>query len=138
LLAAGVFAHLDHDSTAEMAQRAEYMASIDKRSLSHYATKLKARGNEERLIARREDLVENRRRKQSIERRDFTSVLNTYHLSNDSVTPDSLDSVIFVATHAFSLPKSLRAHTVSGTSYILQNSMLNPKQMSRASMFAAM
>ncbi|OCK98171.1 uncharacterized protein K441DRAFT_344986 [Cenococcum geophilum 1.58] len=104
-----------------MAQRAEYMASIDKRSLSRYATKLKARGNEERLIARREALVENRRRKRSIERRDFTSVLNTYHLSNESVTPDSLDSVIFAATHAFSLPKPLRAYT-----------------MSRASMFAAM
>ncbi|XTI92196.1 Intradiol ring-cleavage dioxygenase [Cenococcum geophilum] len=96
-----------------MAQRAEYMASIDKRSLSRYATKLKARGNEERLIARREALVENRRRKRSIERRDFTSVLNTYHLSNESVTPDSLDSVIFAATHAFSLPKPLRAYTVN-------------------------
>lgn len=40
LLAVAAFAHLDHDATTEMAQHAEYMASIDKRSLSRYATKL--------------------------------------------------------------------------------------------------
>ena len=66
-LLAGVFAHPGYDATAEVAQRAECIASTGKRSLFHC---------------------------------DFTSVLNTYHLSNEIVTPDSSDSVIFAGNNS--------------------------------------
>ena len=38
--------------------------------------------------------------KRSLSHCDFTSVLNTYHLSNEIVTPDSSDSVIFAGNNS--------------------------------------
>lgn len=88
-------AHPGHDGTAEMHQRAAYMATAERRSLAHCAAHLKARGHEERLIARRKAIVANRNKKRSVERRDFTSVLATDHHSNESYTPATPDDVIF-------------------------------------------
>lgn len=70
LLGAAIFtdnaiAHPGHDHTAEVAQRAAYLAG-HKRSLAHCADSLKARGIEAAMTKRRHAMAEDLRRKRSI------------------------------------------------------------------------
>ena len=52
ILATAITAHPGHDHSAEMAERAAF-TKFSKRDLSHCAEKMKARGLEQRAIARR-------------------------------------------------------------------------------------
>ncbi|KAK3216019.1 hypothetical protein GRF29_8g1891614 [Pseudopithomyces chartarum] len=84
----------------EIQQRAEYL-STHKRTLADCADKLKARGNDAILQARRSGKLENLRKKRSIDTslinaRSFEDVLNKDHHSNLTVTPETDDpSIIF-------------------------------------------
>lgn len=70
VLASNVLAHPGHDHYAEMAERAAFMQT-SKRDLSHCAAKMKARGFEQRSVARRAAVAKDARKKRSI----ATSVL---------------------------------------------------------------
>ncbi|KAF2757332.1 aromatic compound dioxygenase [Pseudovirgaria hyperparasitica] len=93
-----VLSHPGHDVKAEYAQRHAALEAmpLEKKSLARCAEKLKARGHEAKLKARREGIVANLREKRSIERRgflrarDLDTVLATDHHSN--LTGVSIDS----------------------------------------------
>ncbi|KAF2488677.1 extracellular dioxygenase-like protein [Lophium mytilinum] len=101
VFASGILAHPGHDPSEEIAQQAAYFATGGKRSLVHCSEQLKARGHEERLIARRRFMLEKlRKKKRSLETRDFTSVLNTDHHSTLDVSPESPENVIFAGNNS--------------------------------------
>ncbi|KAH7067921.1 extracellular dioxygenase [Paraphoma chrysanthemicola] len=88
-----IFAHPGHDISAEIAERAALLPSMQYRNLDHCAGKLQARAAS--MIERRKARVEHLRMKRSITKRDFDTVLNTDHESNKCVTPYSPSDVIF-------------------------------------------
>lgn len=94
-LPAAVLSHPGHDVTAEVAQRAAYMAQAERRSLSHCAAKLKERGLEQRSIARRQAHVERLRKKRSLEGRDIKKVLNTSHHSTEDYNSETPPDILF-------------------------------------------
>jgi hypothetical protein len=65
ILAASVTAHPGHDHAAEMAERAAF-TKFSKRDLSHCAEKIKARGIEQRAIARRAATAKSMREKRGM------------------------------------------------------------------------
>lgn len=95
LFPAATLAHPGHDVTAEIAQRAAYMAQAERRSLSHCAEKLKERGIEQRSIARRQAHVERLRKKRSLETRDVKEVLNKSHHSTEGYTSETPADILF-------------------------------------------
>jgi hypothetical protein len=95
VLLPSIHAHPGHNIKAEVAQRAAYMAKIERRSLAHCASKIKERGIEQRSIARRQEHVEKLRKKQSIEARDFRTALNTTHHSTHNYTSQTPVDVLF-------------------------------------------
>jgi hypothetical protein len=95
LLPAAGLAHPGHDVTAEIAQRAAYMAQAERRSLSHCAAKLKERGIEQRSIARRQAHVEMLRKKRSLKGRDIKKVLNTSHHSTEDYNLETPPDILF-------------------------------------------
>ncbi|KAH0367061.1 aromatic compound dioxygenase, partial [Aureobasidium melanogenum] len=111
-----VAAHPGHDPREEALERRSYYDSVPptKRSLNHCEAKIKARGLEQRSLARRELLATNARQKRGLgeasledeksllaanqraEKRDAASVLNTTHLSNDtSINMDVAEEYLF-------------------------------------------
>ncbi|KAH7071150.1 extracellular dioxygenase [Paraphoma chrysanthemicola] len=88
-----VFAHPGHDISEEIAERAAFLSSTEYTNLDHCTEKLRARAAG--MIERRKAMVEYLRIKRSIAKRDFDTVLNTDHQSNQDVTPDSPSDVIF-------------------------------------------
>lgn len=100
LLSSGILAHPGHDVKAEVAQRAAYMATAERRSLSHCAEKLKERGIEQRSIARRQATVEKLRKKRSLEVRDFRQALNTSHQSTQNYTSQTPADVLFAGNNS--------------------------------------
>lgn len=109
-------AHPGHDPREEALERRSYYDSVPptKRSLSHCEAKIKARGLEQRSLARREALATNAKQKRGLgetflddeklllaanqraEKRDAASVLNTTHLSNDtSINMDVTEQYLF-------------------------------------------
>ncbi|KAH0275149.1 aromatic compound dioxygenase, partial [Aureobasidium melanogenum] len=115
-LASITAAHPGHDPREEALERRSYYNSVPatKRSLSHCEAKIKARGLEQRSLARREALATNARQKRGLgeasledeklllaanqraEKRDAASVLNTTHLSNDtSINMDVTEEYLF-------------------------------------------
>ncbi|KAG9657804.1 aromatic compound dioxygenase, partial [Aureobasidium melanogenum] len=115
-LASITAAHPGHDPREEALERRSYYNSVPatKRSLSHCEAKIKARGLEQRSLARREALVTNARQKRGLgeasledeklllaanqraEKRDAASALNTTHLSNDtSINMDVTEEYLF-------------------------------------------
>ncbi|KAG9569634.1 aromatic compound dioxygenase, partial [Aureobasidium melanogenum] len=115
-LASITAAHPGHDPRGEALERRSYYNSVPatKRSLSHCEAKIKARGLEQRSLARREALATNARQKRGLgeasledeklllaanqraEKRDAASVLNTTHLSNDtSINMDVTEEYLF-------------------------------------------
>lgn len=66
-----VSAHPGHDHTAEAAERAAFVKSslVQSRSLAQCASQLKARGLENRNVARRQAAVKNLRRRRGINTR---------------------------------------------------------------------
>ena len=68
-LAGLVSAHPGHDVKAEAAERAAFLkrAPIQSRSLAQCASKLKARGHENRSVARRQHAVKNLRASRGLE-----------------------------------------------------------------------
>lgn len=93
LLSGESVAHPGHDLNEEIAERAAFLATAEHTSLDHCAEQLQARSNE--MIKRRKSMVEHLRAKRGLVKRDFDTVLNTDHHSNQSVTPDSPNDVIF-------------------------------------------
>jgi hypothetical protein len=65
LLVSNVVAHPGHDIRAEMAERAAFMQT-SKRDLSHCAAKMKARGLDKRIVARRAAMAKDARKKRSV------------------------------------------------------------------------
>lgn len=89
----GASAHPGEDRAAEAVERAASLAAMGKRSISHCAGKLAARGVHARNAARRAAL-------HSSLKRDLSAVLNTTHRSNvTGITPDTNSSVIFEGEH---------------------------------------
>ncbi|KAJ4365168.1 hypothetical protein N0V83_008786 [Neocucurbitaria cava] len=95
------------EKAREIAQRRAYLAN-NKRSLAHCADKLKARGNDVAMHARRSAQVEKLRAKRSIGQekpylraRDLDSVLATSHESNlTDVTVDTDPSILFAGNNS--------------------------------------
>ncbi|KAF2473737.1 extracellular dioxygenase-like protein [Lindgomyces ingoldianus] len=100
LLNSSVFAHPGHDVSGEVAQRATYISTAEKRSLSHCSAKLKERGFQDRSIARRHELVQALRKKRSLEVRDFRTALNTSHHSTEKYTAQTDPGVIFAGNRS--------------------------------------
>ncbi|KAF7586028.1 hypothetical protein BBP40_009662, partial [Aspergillus hancockii] len=101
-----VSAHPGHDITAEAAERATFLknAPLRSRSLDQCATKLRARGQEKKNIARREQAVKNLRRRRGIQSRspflkarDLDTVLNTTHHSSLDVNLSTDPEVLFAS-----------------------------------------
>ncbi|ORY12234.1 extracellular dioxygenase, partial [Clohesyomyces aquaticus] len=99
-----VVAHPGHDHSKEIQERTAYLTNpIHKRSLAHCAEKLKARGNDVAMAARRSAMAESLRKKRSISSeksylraRDLDSVLATDHHSNlTGITTETDPSVLF-------------------------------------------
>ncbi|KAJ6088532.1 hypothetical protein N7486_009793 [Penicillium sp. IBT 16267x] len=104
-LAGLVSAHPGHNVRTEAAERAAFLksSSIQTRSLSQCASKLKARGLENKNVARREHAVKHIRRRRGLKNesrflkaRDLDTVVNTSHKSNLTNVDVSTDpSVLF-------------------------------------------
>ncbi|KAF2023495.1 aromatic compound dioxygenase [Setomelanomma holmii] len=106
------FAHPGHDINEEIAERAAFFSSTEYTNLDHCAEKLQARSAV--MIERRKAMVEHLRAKRSIKKRDFDTVLNTDHHSNQSVTPNSPSDVIFGANSSC----ILQAETTEGPYWV--------------------
>lgn len=76
-----ISAHPGHDISQEIAERKEFLGSVKRSDLSHCATKLKARGNHKRNVARRAAALEKARAKRGLAKRDLDTVLATSHNS---------------------------------------------------------
>ncbi|KAF1849849.1 aromatic compound dioxygenase [Cucurbitaria berberidis CBS 394.84] len=95
------------ENALEIAERRAYLAN-NKRSLAHCAEKLKARGNDAAMHARRSVAVEKLRAKRAISQakpylrvRDVDSVLATSHASNlTGVTVDTDPSILFASNNS--------------------------------------
>ncbi|KAF2108095.1 Intradiol ring-cleavage dioxygenase [Lophiotrema nucula] len=122
LLSTGVLAHPGHDVKAEVAQRAAYMKTAERRSLAHCAEKLKERGITQLSIARRQAAVEQLRMKGGIERRDFGKALNTSHHSSQNYTSSTPADVLFAGNASCILSPEVTEgpYYVSGE-YVRQN-----------------
>ncbi|KAF2085347.1 aromatic compound dioxygenase [Saccharata proteae CBS 121410] len=95
LAAVEVTAHPGHDHRAEAAARANYFAKAERRSLDHCSEKLKARGVEAKMTARRQ-AMHDQLSKRALLKRDLDTVLNTTHHSNlTGITPNTDSSVLF-------------------------------------------
>lgn len=103
-LAGLALAHPGHDVKAEAAERAAFIkrTPLESRSLGHCAENLKARGYEAKNVARRQQTVEQLRRKRGIQTRsphlnarDLDTVLNTTHHSTLDVSPSTDPHVLF-------------------------------------------
>ena len=94
-------AHPGHDHQAEAEKRAAQIAASSRRSLSHCAEKLKARGHEANAIARRSAWAQELRQKRSLENLPFlrgraVDPLSISHKSNRTdLTANSTDDQIF-------------------------------------------
>lgn len=108
LLSTSISAHPAHDLSEEIAERAAFLSSTEYASLDHCAEQLQARSA--KLIARREAMVEHLRKKRGIFKRDFETVLNTNHHSNQTITPDSSNEAIFGSNNSC----ILQAETTEG------------------------
>ncbi|PYH89055.1 aromatic compound dioxygenase [Aspergillus ellipticus CBS 707.79] len=98
---ATVVAHPGHDIQAEAAERAAFLKRAP-RSLSDCSAKLKARGMEAQNVARRQQAVNDLRRKRGLQThapflkaRDLDTVLNTTHHSSLDVDLSTDPSVLF-------------------------------------------
>ncbi|KAJ5709720.1 hypothetical protein N7493_010011 [Penicillium malachiteum] len=104
-LASVASAHPGHDVKAEAAERSAFLKSsnLQSRSLAQCASKLKARGLENRNVARRELAVKQIRRRRGLKNngrflkaRDLDTELNTSHHSNLTGVDQSTDpSILF-------------------------------------------
>jgi hypothetical protein len=74
LLSGAAVAHPGHDLTQEIAERRAFLGSVKRADLSHCAAKLKARGVQQRNIARRAALVNHHREKRKMLQRPFYNV----------------------------------------------------------------
>ncbi|KAJ3561147.1 hypothetical protein NPX13_g9058 [Xylaria arbuscula] len=83
LFSASAVAHPGHDLTQEIAERRDFLGSVKRTDLSHCASKLKARGINQRNVARRNAAVEKARAKRGLSKRDLDSVLATDHNATD-------------------------------------------------------
>ncbi|KAF2178132.1 aromatic compound dioxygenase [Zopfia rhizophila CBS 207.26] len=102
LLAQQAVAHPGHHKR-ELEQHNAYMSNPNnKRSLAHCAEKLKARGNEAAMAARRRAMAENLRKKRAISQaRDLDEVLATDHQSNlTGITSDTDPAVLFTGNNS--------------------------------------
>ncbi|KAF1839190.1 putative extracellular dioxygenase [Decorospora gaudefroyi] len=110
LLAHRTFAHPGQsaqENAQEIAERRAYLAT-NKRSLAHCASKLKARGNDAAMYARRSATVAQLREERSIAQekpylrvRDLDSVLATNHHSNMSgITTDTDPATLFAGNNS--------------------------------------
>ncbi|KAJ6113395.1 hypothetical protein N7523_006712 [Penicillium sp. IBT 18751x] len=104
-----VSAHPGHDHTAEAAERAAFVksSSVQSRSLANCASNLKARGIENKNVARRQAAVQHLRRRLGInthahfnKARSLDSVLNTDHHSNLTHVDMSTDPSILFGSEA--------------------------------------
>lgn len=99
-LAAGlVAAHPGHDHAAEQAVRNAAL-KFSKRSLSHCADKIKARGLEARAVKRRSELAAASMAKRNLPKRDLTSLLNVTHHSTADYTLDTSIETIFATNNS--------------------------------------
>lgn len=83
LFSTSAIAHPGHDLTQEIAERRDFLGSVKRADLSHCASKLRARGVEQRNVARRTAAVEKARAKRALKKRDLDTVLATDHNSTD-------------------------------------------------------
>ncbi|KAF2403110.1 aromatic compound dioxygenase [Trichodelitschia bisporula] len=68
VLGAGLAAaHPGHDGTAEMRERAAYMATLEKSDLVHCASKLASRGEMQRTVERRREMLRHLRQKRGLD-----------------------------------------------------------------------
>ncbi|KAJ5263366.1 hypothetical protein N7478_010971 [Penicillium angulare] len=104
-LASVVSAHPGHDVKAEAAERAAFLknSAVHNRGLSQCASKLKARGLEDKNVVRREHAVKHIRSRRGLKNtsrflkaRDLDTELSTSHRSNlTNVDPSTDASVLF-------------------------------------------
>ncbi|ORY68292.1 Intradiol ring-cleavage dioxygenase [Pseudomassariella vexata] len=83
LLAGSAMAHPGHDLQTEIKERRDFMSKVARSDLTHCAAKLKARGIEQRNVARRSRMVEEARAKRGLKKRTLETVLATDHNATD-------------------------------------------------------
>ena len=84
-----VSAHPGHDHAAEAAERAAFVksSSLQSRSLANCASQIKARGLENKNVARRQAAVKHLRRRRGINTRMYYSYLNSF--ASEKTAPKS-------------------------------------------------
>ncbi|KAL1642796.1 hypothetical protein SLS58_005301 [Diplodia intermedia] len=116
LAATEVAAHPHHDHKAEALERRTNMAKMGKRSLSHCAEKIQARGIEAKNAARRQAMHDQLSKRASLAKRDLDTVLNSSHHSDlTGVTPNSDPSLLFTGNNSC----ILAPETTQGPYYVV-------------------
>ncbi|KAH7320576.1 putative extracellular dioxygenase [Stachybotrys elegans] len=95
LVAGRVEAHPGHDLTEEFMERRSFVNSVSQVSLSHCADKLRARGVEDRNVARRAAALEAARARRGLLERDLDSLDKSHDMSDLGYTEDTSASTLF-------------------------------------------
>ncbi|KAH8659961.1 Intradiol ring-cleavage dioxygenase [Xylariales sp. PMI_506] len=123
VLPSSVLAHPGHDVSIEAAERRQFLGSVKRASLSHCASKLKARGVDKRNVARRAAALENARAKRGLKKRDLDSVLATSHNETSlGYTANTDESVLFSGNNSCVLtPEVTQGPYYVGGEYVRRN-----------------
>jgi hypothetical protein len=95
LTALSVRAHPGHDLTEEIMERRSFVNSVRQVSLAHCADKLRARGVENRNLARRAATLETARARRGLARRDLDSLDTSHDMSDLGYTENTSISKLF-------------------------------------------
>ncbi|KAK4222283.1 catechol 1,2-dioxygenase [Podospora fimiseda] len=123
ILSGIVSAHPGHSPSDEAAERRDYLTNAKRTSLTHCADKFKARGLDARNVARRQARIEEARKKRSITKRDFDTVLNTNHNKTDlGYTPNTDSATLFSGFNSCILtPDATEGPYYVGGEYVREN-----------------
>lgn len=87
-----VQAHPGHDLSDEILERRNFVNSVRRNDLSHCADKLRARGVEDRGIARRSAAIKQARSFKGLSKRDVDEVLSQSHDESDTGYTENTDA----------------------------------------------
>lgn len=100
-VAGSAVAHPGHSVRKEAAERRDAMSNMKVRDLSHCASKLKARGHEDRNMARRAKMVEEARARRGLKtKRTLESVLATDHNETSLGYTENTDAATLFSSNA--------------------------------------
>ncbi|KAL2125982.1 hypothetical protein VTI74DRAFT_2030 [Chaetomium olivicolor] len=122
LFAGLVVAHPGHSVQKEGLERREFLESIEHRSLAHCTEELKALGVEARNIARRQAIVQQARRKRSLQTRGYSTLLRDHNKSGQGYTPSTDPAKLFAGYNSCILaPESIQGPYYVGGENVRKN-----------------